>query len=459
MLFLSQWQEPNFGVMSNVKLVGTFRLRQLRVKPRIGFCIPPVEFDARIIDRCEDDELGFSAMDSIDYDPKWKAYNVSTHSHSPYAYTPFHWVPGSISNTRPKSHDYQLIPGDGYISGLGRKPINTRLVLNYLVKQNWFMNKTRYLFIDAVFYNVHSNFFNVLTMIVGFSKSGDLTKSYQISTFRALHTSRAMIAFQMFLYVFLAVQSFNIVMRHIHQVKYCLFRLQAFQDTLVMCLTVSTLVIYALRFIKCLYRIDTIYQNKLNVFVSMDDILHLEYWSKVTTGLLCSQNLIHIIDVGHTNKHLRIFYFMFVYAMEYIVICIAFTCIFLISFSTAFHFIIGQENVMYHSFLLAYVQTFNLPFAGTPSINFQYGTIPTLIPYVIFTFYGYTFRFLICQMFSVVLVNSYHRARMRLHKMFFDYSLWEFTKERIFNREIRLDADRQISLTYEQIMARRFKKK
>lgn len=219
-----------------------------------------------------------------------------------------------------------------------------------------------------------------------------------------------------------------------------------------MFLCITTLILYALRFIGFRDMLAEFEALKLNRFISMDHLISLEYWSIITTGLLCSQNLSHLVDILHGNKHVRIFYFMILYAMSPLVICVALTLIFLISFSCCFHFMVGHQNEMYRSLLLAYVETFALPFSSpTPTIKFKFETIPTLIPYWVFTFYGYTFRFLISNMFSVVMVNSYHRARFRLYRHCFQYSLGLYIKERILGHAIIYDMPRKTTMSSQQV--------
>lgn len=444
-------------VITNYKLLGVVRLRQIKMRPWDDFCAPPEEFQGMVIDRCDVEISNKSTIDQSNYSPSWRAYNASTAFPNRFQTVPFIYQSGEETGTRDKVFDYEVLSGGGYIAYLGRKPINTRIILNHLVKRDWFTNRTRYIFVEFLAYNVHANYFNAITMIFHLSRSGDISKSYSIETFRAFTVSEWGLFWQIILYVFFVVQSLNISVRHAHQMKYCLFRLQAFQDTLVICLTVTTMASYAYRFVLSKVLVEKIHSSPLNQYISMDRLLLFEYFSKITTGLLCWQNLVHLIDLGHATPWIRIFYYMLVYAMEYILICIVLTIIFLISFSTAFHFILGQDNFLFHHFWLSYIQTFAVPFSARASIEFEYRSVTTLIPYVIFTFYGYTFRFLICNMFSVVLVNSYHRARLRLGKQCFKYTLRQFFKERVFGGVIPFDKPRIVGLTQSQILKRTFK--
>lgn len=231
-------------------------------------------------------------------------------------------------------------------------------------------------------------------------------------------------------------------MRHIGQIRYCFQRLQAFQDTLVMTLAFTTIGMYAYRYIKLKILVESLASEKLNAYFNIEEVIQMEWWSCLTTGLWCSQNMIHLIDVFHFNSHIRVFYYTILYAMDYIIICILLTIIFLISFSMAFHFIIGQDNFLFGNFILAYIEVFAIPFTGKPNMEFTYGTIPSMVPYMLFTFYGYTYRFMITSMFSVIMVNSYHRARIRILHHSFKYSVVLYIRERIFNNAIKYDENR-----------------
>lgn len=242
----------------------------------------------------------------------------------------------------------------------------------------------------------------------------------------------------------LVIQAINIVCQHLHQVKRCFHNLQAFQDTIVIILATTTCAMYAYRYVKLTYLISEFNRTPNNDYFNMEEIIVVEYWSMITTALWCSQNMIHLIDIGSFNSHIRIFYYTILYAMHYIVICIVLSSIFLISFSTAFHFIIGQENYLFHSFILAYVEVFAIPFNGHPNLEITYTTWPNLVPYFLFSFYGYTYRFLVNAMFAVVLVNSYHRARIRTYLQVFKYTVFHYIKERVLKGKNKFDMDRML---------------
>lgn len=209
-------------------------------------------------------------------------------------------------------------------------------------------------------------------------------------------------------------------------------------------LAVSTCGLYAYRYVRLTYLISIFIATRNNEYFNMDEVVVIEYWSVVTTALWCSQNMIRLVDIGSFNSHIRVFYYTILYAMDYIVICIVLSSIFLVSFSTTFHFIIGQENHLFHSIWAAYFQVFAIPFAGKPTMEFQYAEKTSYIPYFIFSFYGYTYRFLIVNMFAVVLVNSYHRGRIRTRLEVFRYTILDYLKERIFRRLNKFDLDRMV---------------
>lgn len=236
----------------------------------------------------------------------------------------------------------------------------------------------------------------------------------------------------------------NVIMRHIGSVRYCLMRMGATQETIILILCCTTLGMYAYRFIRMKQLVEQVGSHRNNQYWNIEDVIALEWWSGLTTGLWCSQNLLHLIDVFHFNSHIRIFYYALLYALDYLNISIALSCLFLVSFSTAFHFIMGQDNNLFNNFWLAYIETFSIPFTGKPNMEFEYGDIPSMIPYILFTFYGYTYRFLIVNLFNVVLINSYHRARIRIMSLNFKYSLMLYLKERVFGLKIELDADRAL---------------
>lgn len=251
---------------------------------------------------------------------------------------------------------------------------------------------------------------------------------------------------QYFLFALLVFQTLNIIGRHIFQIKRFLVNVQAFQDTLIMICAIATLTMYAYRSIRIKQLLELISRSKFNKFQNFDEVISLEWWSNLTTGIWCSQNLLHLIDVFHFNSHIRIFYYTLLYALEYIHMCICLTILFLVSFSTAFHYIIGQENYLYHQIFLSYIQMFATPFTGYPTMEFEYTNFLSMIPYCIWTYYGYTFRFMVTTMFCIVLNNSYHRARLRLFNQNFKYSINLYLKERVFNGKIGFDGPRMVPI-------------
>lgn len=73
------------------------------------------------------------------------------------------------------------MPGGGYIAYMGRNPLNHRKMVNYLLKTNWFNNTTRFLFIDFVGYNAGANLFNIVSLMMEISMTGDIGTSYSVS--------------------------------------------------------------------------------------------------------------------------------------------------------------------------------------------------------------------------------------------------------------------------------------
>lgn len=264
----------------------------------------------------------------------------------------------------------------------------------------------------------------------------------QIHTLRAFALSHFDNVLQAVLFALLIVQAINIIIRHAGQVRRCLTNLQAFQDTIVIILAFTTVGTYVYRYIRLQVLVEELGRTKRNEYMNMEDVIVVEWWSHLTTGLWCSQNLIRLIDVWNFNPHVRVLYFAVLCAMQYILSCVVLSLIFLMSFSTIFYFIVGQYNFLYHHFALAYLQVFGMPFSGHSTLEFEYGSWPNMIPYYIWSFYGFTYRFLIVTMFSVVLVNSYHQARRRIQLMCWKYTLWLYIKERYLRKKILYDGAR-----------------
>lgn len=72
-------------------------------------------------------------------------------------------------------------PAGGYIAELGRTRQNAIMVLNYLRRTNWIDHLTRALFVEVNFYNANQNLFNILTLIIEKSATGNFLTSYSVS--------------------------------------------------------------------------------------------------------------------------------------------------------------------------------------------------------------------------------------------------------------------------------------
>ncbi|KAG5864193.1 hypothetical protein JTB14_020375 [Gonioctena quinquepunctata] len=167
--------DPGMTIDNNNKYIGIARLRQHRsdnhscvVQPRMSFltkhCISPYTDGPEFGDFSEGwgnsrESDKFARMDSV-----WK------------------YQPPQITGTFSYFGEFEIYPGGGYVTTLGRNWRNSLLNIQYIYRNNWIDRYTRCLFIEFLMYSPNSNLFQSVTVILELGSSGYYITKYNVRT-------------------------------------------------------------------------------------------------------------------------------------------------------------------------------------------------------------------------------------------------------------------------------------
>ncbi|KAK4468709.1 hypothetical protein MN116_007889 [Schistosoma mekongi] len=151
------------------KLLGTARLRQLRVDPLK--CNTP-KYMRRVVEKC------------------YPAYSTKTRYTGPieiqgnitpsYTINAWNFSTSAITGASSYSAPYGSYDGSGYIQDLSRSRDEAEAILNELFQGRWIDQSTRVLFIDFALYNANINMFIIVKIIFEMPESGGLFSSSEI---------------------------------------------------------------------------------------------------------------------------------------------------------------------------------------------------------------------------------------------------------------------------------------
>ncbi|TNN12884.1 Polycystic kidney disease 2-like 1 protein isoform 2 [Schistosoma japonicum] len=155
------------------KLLGTARLRQLKVDPLK--CNTP-KYMGSIVEKC------------------YPAYSIETRYTGPieiqgnitplYTIKAWNFSTSAITGASSYSAPYGSYDGSGYIQDLSRSRDETEAILSELFLGRWIDQSTRVLFIDFALYNANINMFIIVKIIFEMPESGGLFSSSEIQPVR-----------------------------------------------------------------------------------------------------------------------------------------------------------------------------------------------------------------------------------------------------------------------------------
>ncbi|KAL4613536.1 polycystic kidney disease protein 1-like 2 [Arapaima gigas] len=180
-------QYPGFITDGNAKLVGSARIRQVRVQKdscTMSSYVRPYIPDCNALYSWEAEDMG-------SYEPGWSqpANSSGMPANSTLAYStlaPFAWQYQSQHQLRahPMWGSIALYRGGGYVADLGPNQGNASNVLQYLFDNTWLDQYTRAIFVEFTVYNANVNLFCIITLMVETQATGSFQYSCDLQIVR-----------------------------------------------------------------------------------------------------------------------------------------------------------------------------------------------------------------------------------------------------------------------------------
>ncbi|XP_043937521.1 polycystic kidney disease protein 1-like 2 [Protopterus annectens] len=168
---------PGFITDGNSKLVGSARIRQIRVKKDACSIPKLLRSDIR---ECHT-PYSLEDEDMSDYGVHW---NVTVPSNSSFLSNVWHYQSQSMLRGHPFWGQLDMYRGGGYVASLGTDAQNATRVLQYIFDNVWLDTYTRAIFIEFTVYNANVNLFCIVTLILETNGIGAFVTSSELKIVR-----------------------------------------------------------------------------------------------------------------------------------------------------------------------------------------------------------------------------------------------------------------------------------
>ncbi|XP_026234452.1 polycystic kidney disease protein 1-like 2 [Anabas testudineus] len=182
---------PGFITDGNSKLVGSARLRQVRVKKNSCHIAPSMQ---QSVHDCHA-PYSWELEDMGSYSPGWNHSvdgNASLNLHSPWAYQS-----QGVLRTYPIWGSVKLYRGGGFVMDLGPDLLNSRRSLQYLYDNTWFDMYTQAIFVEFTVYNANVNLFCIVTLMMETTAIGAFQFRSELQSVRLYQSTGGLIIFVM----------------------------------------------------------------------------------------------------------------------------------------------------------------------------------------------------------------------------------------------------------------------
>ncbi|XP_043562658.1 polycystic kidney disease protein 1-like 2 [Chiloscyllium plagiosum] len=164
----------------NSKLLGSPRIRQVRIKPTL--CPVPT----RLVDSIQECRAPYSYGDEdmLDFGNKG---NFSVNTESLWLASAWHYQSESQLKEYPVWGKIALYRGGGFVAELGTENKTADRVINYLKENTWVDMYTRAIFVEFTVYNANVNLFCVVTLMLEMNAIGVFLGNMQMEIIRLYH--------------------------------------------------------------------------------------------------------------------------------------------------------------------------------------------------------------------------------------------------------------------------------
>uniref|UniRef100_A0A663M0Q9 PK1L2 protein n=1 Tax=Athene cunicularia TaxID=194338 RepID=A0A663M0Q9_ATHCN len=161
----------------NSKLVGSARIRQVRVKGGTCPISPKLQ---HVIQECHA-PYSLQAEDTSDYGEHW---NTSVFDNSSVLSSAWQYQSQSKLKGHPSWGKLAIYRGGGYVIHLGTDPKNASRILQYLFNNIWLDTFTRAVFVEFTVYNANVNLFCIISLMFETNALGAFFTSAELQSVR-----------------------------------------------------------------------------------------------------------------------------------------------------------------------------------------------------------------------------------------------------------------------------------
>ncbi|GCC27688.1 hypothetical protein chiPu_0006114 [Chiloscyllium punctatum] len=164
----------------NSKLLGSPRIRQVRIKPT------PCPVPTRLVDSIQECRAPYSYGDEdmLDFGSKG---NFSVNTESLWLASAWHYQSESQLKGYPVWGKIALYRGGGFVAELGTENKTADRIINYLKENTWVDMYTRAIFVEFTVYNANVNLFCVVTLMLEMNAIGVFLGNMQMEIIRLYH--------------------------------------------------------------------------------------------------------------------------------------------------------------------------------------------------------------------------------------------------------------------------------
>ncbi|XP_076879412.1 polycystin-1-like protein 2 [Brachyhypopomus gauderio] len=197
-------QRPGFITDGKSKLVGSARLRQVRVQK--GSCQTAACMRSSVPD-CNA-PYSWEAEDTGSYGPGWSRSTYSSGAES--RLTPWQYQSQSSLRAHPVWGSVAMYRGGGFVVDLGSDLQNASSVLQDLFESMWLDVYTRAVFVEFTVYNANVNLFCIVTLMLETSAVGAFQYRSELQNVRIYQTtdSTYVLVFEVFYFLFILYYMF-----------------------------------------------------------------------------------------------------------------------------------------------------------------------------------------------------------------------------------------------------------
>ncbi|XP_035665396.1 polycystic kidney disease protein 1-like 2 [Branchiostoma floridae] len=175
-----KWRDKPFISDMQSVMVGSARLRQLRVSP--GRCTVPSRFRFDILE-CN---VGYTQRNEENrpFQTGWQPVATTNHTLSNESLIQPPWVYQKPSSAMGTAAEVSSYDSGGYVAELGDSYEAALETIKELEKSDWIDRYTRVIVVEFTLFNANVNFFRTLTYVMEFPNTGGGVPSMSISTYR-----------------------------------------------------------------------------------------------------------------------------------------------------------------------------------------------------------------------------------------------------------------------------------